>query len=177
MADDNLEREHSSVIDLTTLRLEDLRVSRRALEDKERELSYVRRLLQGRIDIIKAELARRAGHGSDVLSSLPTILADAPSNSEASSARYVSLDGPVNKHQAAVSAERAANELSQANFCDMSDPQLRTFMANLARHEKAVSHARNEMHERMNGLSTELTRRYREGSAQVDDLLAAARRK
>ena len=177
MADDNLKHEESRVVDVTTLRLEDLRISRRSLEDEERELSYVRRLLQGRIDIIKAELARRAGHGNDLLSSLPAILADSPSNQRGGSARHVSLDGPVTKHQAAVAAERVANELSQANLCDMSDPQLRTSMGSLVRHEKAVSDARSQIHEKMDGLSAELTRRYREGSAQVDDLLAAARRK
>lgn len=175
MADNNLEGE-PRVVDVTTLRLEDLRISRRSLEDEERELSYVRRLLQGRIDIIKAELARRAGHGNDVLSSLPAILADSPSNQKGS-ARHVSLDAPVSKHQTAVAAQRAANELSHANLCDMSDPQLRTSMEGLARHEKAVSRARSQIHQKMDGLSAELTRRYREGSAQVDDLLAAARRK
>ncbi len=163
------------VIDVTTLRLEELRQSRHSLESEEKELSYVRRLLQGRIDIIKAELARRAGHGNDVLSSLPAILADAPSSFK-SSARHVSLDEPVTKHATAIAAKRAANDLSM-NLADVSDPQLRTMLDNLARHEKAVSKARSQLHKTMDGLNSELTRRYREGSAQVDDLLAAARRK
>ena len=46
-------------IDLTELSLEDLRVARRRAEKDEQDLSYVRRLLHGRIDIIKAEVRRR----------------------------------------------------------------------------------------------------------------------
>jgi len=176
MADDSSRQERPQVIDLTTLRLDELRVSRRSLEDEERELSYVRRLLQGRIDILKAEFARRSGNGDDVLSSLSAILSDSPSASKGS-ARHVSLDGPASKHPAAVAAQRAANELSQVNLGDMSEPQLLTSMKNLAAHEKTVSQARSKIHQKMGGLSAELTRRYREGSAQVDDLLAAARRK
>jgi len=176
MTDEDVNSPPNRVIDLTTLRLEELRVSRLSLKDEERELSYVRRLLQGRIDIIKAELARRAGHGNDVLASLPAILADSPRSSKAS-ARHVSLDGPVGKHHAAIDAQRAANALSQGNLCDMSDPHLRTMMDSFVRHEKAVSSARHQIHQTMDGLSTELTRRYREGSAQVDHLLAAARSK
>src|SRR5690349_11449417 len=43
--------------DLTLLRLSDLRALRREAQRDEADLSYVRRLLQGRIDILRAELA------------------------------------------------------------------------------------------------------------------------
>lgn len=45
--------------DLTVLRLSELRALRRDAQRDEADLSYVRRLLQGRIDILRAELARR----------------------------------------------------------------------------------------------------------------------
>ena len=176
MANDQTSGPPPRVIDLTTLRLEQLRTARRELEDEENELSYVRRLLQGRIDIIRAELSRRAGHGTDVLSSLPAILADAPSTAKGQS-RHVGTDQPARRHATAIKAERAANELSSANLQDLSEPQLRNSLATLQRYERQVSHARAQIHTKMNGMSAELTRRYREGSAQVDDLLAAARRK
>ncbi len=47
--------------DLTDLSEEALRRSLKALSDEEREVSYRRRVLQGRIDLIRAELVRRGG--------------------------------------------------------------------------------------------------------------------
>ena len=47
--------------DLTDLSGEDLRLRLKALSDEEREVSYRRRVLQGRIDLIRSELVRRGG--------------------------------------------------------------------------------------------------------------------
>lgn len=47
--------------DLGALSLPELRTLRRDAQQDEADLSYVRRLLQGRIDILRAELARRGG--------------------------------------------------------------------------------------------------------------------
>ena len=47
--------------DLTDLSEEELRLRLRALSDEERDVSYRRRVLQGRIDLIRAELVRRGG--------------------------------------------------------------------------------------------------------------------
>src|SRR4051794_20881201 len=45
--------------ELTRLSLPELRILRRDAQRDEADLSYVRRLLQGRIDILRAELGRR----------------------------------------------------------------------------------------------------------------------
>jgi hypothetical protein len=61
--------------DLEAIELGDLRGRRREAEQEEADLSYVRRMLQGRMDILRAELARRSG-GSDALADdicLPSI--------------------------------------------------------------------------------------------------------
>ena len=47
--------------DLTDLSEEELRLRLKALSDEERDVSYRRRVLQGRIDLIRAELVRRGG--------------------------------------------------------------------------------------------------------------------
>ncbi|NUR04488.1 MAG: aerial mycelium formation protein, partial [Streptomyces sp.] len=83
--------------DLAVLSLPELRTLRRDTQREEADLSYVRRLLQGRIDILRAELARRspAGAGS-VVDRLPEILTDAPARHR-SSARHVTLGTPYNE--------------------------------------------------------------------------------
>ncbi|TXS34140.1 ABC transporter substrate-binding protein, partial [Streptomyces sp. gb1(2016)] len=75
------------------LRLPELRTLRRDAQRDEADLSYVRRLVQGRIDILRAELARRVGPESPVVDRLSEILADTPSVHR-SSARHVTLTTP-----------------------------------------------------------------------------------
>ncbi|CAM5392245.1 ABC transporter substrate-binding protein [Streptomyces tanashiensis] len=56
--------------DLGALRLPELRALRRDAQSDEADLSYVRRMLQGRIDILRAELARRTDPEAPVLDRL-----------------------------------------------------------------------------------------------------------
>src|SRR5664279_5435863 len=61
--------------------LDAVREMERECAEIETELSYIRRLAQGRIDIIEAEVDRRAAGGSlgDLIAALPKILAyDSP---------------------------------------------------------------------------------------------------
>src|SRR4051794_41574801 len=63
--------------DVASLPMDEVRTLRRDAEQEETDLSYLRRLLQGRLDILRAELARRAGDGAGTLvDSLPQILTD-----------------------------------------------------------------------------------------------------
>src|SRR5262249_28460895 len=80
--------------DLSALLLTELRALRRDAQRDEADLSYVRRLLQGRIDILRAELARRGGRIPEgVVNRLPEILRDAPARNR-SSARHVTVGTP-----------------------------------------------------------------------------------
>ena len=163
-------------IDLTDLTLDDLRVKRRQAEKEEQDLSYVRRLLHGRIDIIKAEINRRSGSGEDLIANLSTILADSPSRGQKFQGRYLGIEDSDLSHPVAQDAHRALGGLSTTNLAAVSDEELRSALAGLTAHERSVSDARQLLHKKIDGMGSELTRRYREGSAQVDDLLAAARR-
>ena len=57
---------------MSVLRLPELRTLRRDAQRDEADLSYVRRLLQGRIDILRAELGRRADPGDRSVSAPAT---------------------------------------------------------------------------------------------------------
>jgi hypothetical protein len=61
MDDSGLHRgfDWESAEDVTALSEEDLRETLEALSEEERALSYRRRILQGRIDLIRAELVER----------------------------------------------------------------------------------------------------------------------
>ncbi|GLX31191.1 aerial mycelium formation protein [Streptomyces lavendulae subsp. lavendulae] len=154
----------------TALGLPELRALRRDAQRDEADLSYVRRLLQGRIDILRAELARRTATEAPVVDRLSEILADAPSTRSAS-ARHVTLGTPHNEEFRLLAAEM----LSDVELSDLearTDGELHDAMGRLVRYEQQVSRRRQQLQRMADDSSAEITRRYREGEAQVDDLLA-----
>ena len=58
--------------------LADVRTLRGEAEQEEVDLSYLRRLIQGRLDVLRAELNRRDGSGKNLVEDLAGILADEP---------------------------------------------------------------------------------------------------
>ncbi|MCY0934778.1 AmfC protein [Streptomyces sp. H34-S4] len=154
----------------SALGLPELRALRRDSQRDEADLSYVRRLLQGRIDILRAELARRTDPEAPVVDRLSEILADAPS-SRSASARHVTLGTPHGEEYRLLAAEM----LSDVELSDLgarTDEELHEGMGRLVRYEQQVSRRRQQLQRTADDSSTEITRRYREGEAQVDDLLA-----
>ncbi len=174
--------------DLTALRLPELRELRRAAQQDEADLSYVRRLLQGRIDILRAETARRARRGAGavreggaeardadgaeglLVDRLPEILVDGPARRRAS-ARHVTLGTPHSEEYRRLAADMLA-EVELSDLAARTDDELHAAMGRLVRYEQQVSQRRHAMQRTTDDCSAEIGRRYREGEAQVDDLLA-----
>ncbi|MEU6991696.1 ABC transporter substrate-binding protein [Streptomyces sp. NPDC046465] len=160
--------------DLPALRLPALRELRRSAQQDEADLSYLRRLLQGRIDILRAELAHRpAGTGTGVgtvVSRLPEILTDAPARHR-SSARHVTLGTPLGEEYRLLATEMLA-EVELSDLAARTDDELHAAMGRLVRHEQQVSRRRQLLQRTADDCSAEIARRYRVGEAQVDDLLA-----
>ncbi|MGW5634950.1 RsiG family protein [Streptomyces sp. NPDC003832] len=156
--------------DLALLNLPELRTVRRDAQRDEADLSYVRRLLQGRIDILRAELARRSPLGAaSVVERLAEILRDAPARHR-SSARHVTLGTPHSEEYRRLAAEM----LSEVELSDLgarTDGELNEAMGRLVRYEQQVSLHRQRLQRTADDCSAEIARRYREGEAQVDDLL------
>jgi hypothetical protein len=166
---------------LTLLSLPELRALRRQAQRDEADLSYVRRLLQGRIDIRRAELARRgpesvldagqapAPEQASVVERLAEILRDAPAR-QRSSARHVTLGTPHGEEYRQLAAQMLA-EVELSDLGARTDLELGAAMGRLVRYEQQVSGQRQELQRTADDCSAEIARRYREGEAQVDDLL------
>ncbi len=154
---------------LDGLRLSELRTLRRDAQQEEADLSYLRRLLQGRIDILRAELARRTAPEGTVLDRLPEILTDGPSRVR-SSARHVTLGTPHGEPYRAL-ADAMLGEVELSDLSARTDQELRAAMGRLVRHEQEVSGRRRRLQATVDGCSAEIARRYREGEAHIDDLL------
>lgn len=156
--------------DLPALRLPELRALRRDAQRDEADLSYVRRLLQGRIDILRAELARRGGRAPEgVMERLAEILRDGPAR-QRSSARHVTLGTPHGEEYRRLAAEMLA-EVELSDLRARTDEELGAGMLRLVRYEQRVSRRRQRLQRTADDCSAEIARRYREGEAQVDDLL------
>lgn len=155
--------------DFDALHLPELRAVRRGAQLEEADLSYVRRLLQGRIDILRAELARRMAPTSPLLDLLPQILVDGPSRHR-SSARHVTVGTPHNEAYRQVAEDMLA-EVSLSDLTARTDGELHDAMGRLVYCEQRVSRRRQSLQRTADGCGAEIARRYREGEAQVEDLL------
>jgi hypothetical protein len=161
--------------DLEARSLDEVRAMRSECQVVEVGLSYLRRLAQARLDIIGSELSRRTGGGdphdlSELISRLPEILADrvrspgvgrlpqqmAPAVSEADLSAEV---------DAIVDIDRLSN------LPDLSEDEVAALRDELDAFEQEVSARRRELHQRIDALQAEITRRYRTGEASVETLL------
>ena len=152
-----------------------LRALRSECQAVETQLSYLRRMVQGRHDIVAGELARRQHGGdpfdvSDLVERLPEILADrihAPGPGRLPSAMEPGeLSGRLADRLAEIT-ERVPIEAP----VDADDDALAAVAADLEELEHEVSGLRRRLFDRIDTLQAEITRRYRDGEARVDDLL------
>ncbi|MEU9130240.1 ABC transporter substrate-binding protein [Kitasatospora sp. NPDC048540] len=166
-------------VSLGELGLDELRTLRRDAQEQEAGLSYLRRLLHGRMDILRAELNRRqvplddaamvAFDAGPLLDRLPAILADAPS-SVRRPARHLTL-GPPRGEQVATEADELMGDVQLADLAAHPTGDLLVAVERLAEYERGVSGRRLALQRTADDCSAEITRRYREGEARVDDLL------
>ncbi|MEZ0094600.1 aerial mycelium formation protein [Streptacidiphilus sp. EB129] len=158
--------------DFGALGLDELRTLRRQAQEDEADLSYLRRLLQGRVDILRAELTRRSGRSSaadTLLEQLAEILTDLPSQVRNSS-RHVTLGTPRSEEFQAL-ADAVMDDIALADLQAQADSALQAACIRLTAHERTISVRRQGFQRMVDGCSAEITRRYREGEARVDDLL------
>jgi hypothetical protein len=158
---------------LSEVSLDELREMRTDAEQEETDLSYLRRLLQGRLDILRAEVARRAGgEGSaSLIDLLPGILAD---DGGQSAPHGLGRHAAVEPSRADLHRRYVEALVADVTFSDPSghnDESLANALSVLEREEAAVSVNRRAVQNVMDQCSAEITRRYRDGDADVADLL------
>jgi hypothetical protein len=138
---------------LEGMSLEDVRAMEHECAEIETELSYVRRLAQGRIDIIEAETDRRAAGGSlgDLIAALPKILADDTPRPDP--------ETPAAEIDFKRGLERLVSDGTLANLPSLSDVELATTLEQLRALEHEVSENRTALHSVMDRLTHTLAER------------------
>lgn len=149
--------------DLAARDPDDLRAMRAEAQHVEAKLSYLRRLVQGRLDIVSAELERRAGGAapgdlSDLVDRLPQILADrgrAPGPG-----RLPTNLVPPDDDDLTEELDRIGN---MASLPDLSVEELEAVSERLKTLERTVSTRRRAMFGVIDSLQAELASRYEHG--------------
>jgi len=153
--------------------LDEVRRRRSDAEQEEADLSYVRRLLQGRMDIVRAELSRRhsGGHETSLVDQLASILADGQPAPPHGLGRHVTVEpSRVDDHRRAV--EQLLADVGMSDVISLADGDLADALARIEEYERAVSRNRRRVQDVMDACTGEIARRYQSGEASVDDLLA-----
>ena len=157
-------------VDPTTLSLADLRELRSQQQAAEDAISYVRRLVQARLDLVSAEQKRRDnGNDRTVSDDLPAILGRHLNSGPARPPRPT-VD--LSDHPIAVELDELCSSLGAHHITELNDTELTALSDAVQAVEHARSSERRELFGTIDALSAELVRRYRDGEAKVDDLLA-----
>ncbi|WP_414936864.1 aerial mycelium formation protein [Amycolatopsis sp. cmx-11-51] len=161
--------------DLGELTLSVLRERRDEAAQEETDLSYLRRLLHARIDIVRAEQERRSSGGeSSVVERLAAILADNAIGPATGSGRHQRLE-PSRAGEHRRFAEALIGDTDLSDVSTLSDGKLVNALNRYADEEVSVSSYRREVQGVMDTINAEIATRYRQGTASVDDLLDTER--
>jgi hypothetical protein len=164
------------LVGLEGLSLSGLRAKRDACAELETELSYLRRLVQARIDLVLAESERRhlglADPGPEALVELlPQILSEHSRGEGAG--RLPTFFAPAQSMQLrlAARAEQLLPSDQLGSLPALTITELSERLVELSDLERDVSADRRALHDTQDRLQEELVRRYRSGEASVDALL------
>ncbi len=144
-------------------------------QEAEASLSYLRRLIQGRLDIVHAYLERPAGSEAPDLSSVVDNLAGilAGPGRPSGPGRNPVLFSPDTEDMAEITTELdgilGIDEIGRLG--ELGDEALCDLAGRLQELERRVSGERHGLHERIDSLQAELVERHKSGRASVEGLL------
>jgi hypothetical protein len=155
--------------------MDEVRRMRAECQEVETGLSLLRRVVQGRLDIVGLELARRAEGGDpadlpDLIARLPEILSDRTHAPGVGRLPQLMAPGELPPHLEA-ELDGIVGPGAITDLPSVGDDDLRTIAESLEAFEHKVSGQRQALFERIDALQAEITRRYKTGEATVDALL------
>ena len=161
--------------DLPSREMDEVRTMRAECQEVETGLSMLRRVVQGRLDIVGLELQRRAEGGDptdlhDLIERLPEVLSDRTRSPGVGRLPQIMAPGELPPELEA-ELDGIVGDGHLADLPSVDDGSLNTMADQLAAFERRVSGYRRDLFERIDALQAEITRRYKTGEASVDSLL------
>jgi hypothetical protein len=142
--------------------LEDVRARRDECMAEREYLSLLRRLVQGRAEILKAELASR---GSDDARPLVDRLSEILASDQPVTSRGEAMKVSLPEEEMLLARRRIERLVADAGISDPSeldDDSLKEAVEVLAGEEREVSDQRGDVHRVLDAIQDELKRRYKE---------------
>ncbi len=162
---------------LATRPLSKIRGLREQADQEETDLSYLRRLLQARLDLVQDELDRRAEGRpvpADLVAHLTQVLTDDHARAAApGSGRHRTVE-PSRAGESRRHVEQLVSDDLLTDLPQRTSDELGLAAATLRAEEGSVSSQRAAVQRVFDVVSAEITRRYREGEADIGELLSAS---
>jgi hypothetical protein len=147
---------------LGELDLAELRSRRDTTEDVESQVSYYRRLLHGRMDLLDFELSRRGGDEErSLLEALPDILAKGMILGNEPTLRHIEVMPPLPESTGKRLIDKIMDDGVLAQLPDLSDEEIADALEKLRDFESQLSAQRKQLFLVIDKIQDEIVERYR----------------
>lgn len=156
--------------DLSEASLEDLRKRRSTTEDVESQISYYRRLIHGRMDLLNFEVRRRGGEEErTLLEALPEILASGMILGPEPNLKHIETMPPIPTSTGRRLIDKIMDDGVLTQLPELTDEDLAEALDRLEEVETELSTQRKQLHGVIDSLQGEIIARYRtqQDEAQV----------
>lgn len=156
--------------DLSEASLEDLRKRRSTTEDVETQISYYRRLIHGRMDLLNFEVRRRGGEEErTILEALPEILASGMILGPEPNLKHIETMPPLPTSTGRRLIDKIMDDGVLTQLPELTDEDLAEALDRLEEVETELSTQRKQLHGVIDSLQGEIIARYRtqQDEAQV----------
>lgn len=157
----------SNETDPAALGLDELRALRTTLQRQDDVVSYARRVAQARLDLVKSEMERRVDDAT-VTEEVTGVLSQHLTGGAPRPPRPAE---DLSDNELSSELDALCSEHGFGRLADLDENDLRKLGEVIGEFEQRVSQDRRERFERLDALSAELVRRYRDGEATVESLL------
>lgn len=156
------------IVGLDAIDLEELRARRDTAEDVETQISYYRRLLHGRMDLLNFELRRRSGEEErSLLDALPEILAMGMVLGAEPNLRYIDVMPPLPTTTGRRLIDKIMDDGILTQLPELSDEEVDESLERLREVEAELSTQRKQLHVVIDALQDEIVARYRSQQDQA----------
>jgi hypothetical protein len=152
----------------------ELRAMREECEEEETGLSYARRVVHGRLDILRAEALRREEQGDDpgeVLAMLPAVLGSDGHSSDPLTTRAPRRLVPPHVQYHRRGIDTIADDEALGMLSERTAEDLSALVDRLRELERDLSTKRRTVLDHIDAIQAELVARYKSGSADVREVL------
>lgn len=161
----------NEVVDPSAMSIAELRSARAALQMQEDVMSFVRRMAQGRCDLARDEQRRRTdgtpASGMSVVD-IANVFRQEHGGGSSRPPRDTNISA---EHELVVELEKLCERVGFGELRTLDDDALESAIAEIEKFELARSAERKNLFAKIDLLTSELVKRYKDGGANIDSLL------